>query len=101
MKRDRDVQPCRGCGAEIRVIRTASTYGKVVVDAEPVWIRLQYGGILYIQPDGEIVFGFPAGDADDDPDSNLIEAYAPHRGHCPTGGRKPRERRERRRRNGR
>ena len=92
-----EVTECRGCGAAVRIIKTSSTYGKIVVDAEPVWIRLQFGGNMYVQKDGEVVFGYrwPEMDPEEDPDSNLVEVYSLHRGHCPTGGRAPRLRRRR------
>lgn len=88
---------CPGCGAQIMKIKTPTAYGRLVVDAEPVWIRLQYGGNMYVQKDGEVVFGYrwPEMDPEEDPDSNLVEVYSLHRGHCPTGGRAPRIRRRR------
>ena len=89
MKRNDAARICRGCGAEICIIKTG-LYGNVMVDAEPVWIRLQKDGLNYYTEDGRAVIGFPAGDADDDPDSNLIPAYEPHKGKCPRNGRKQR-----------
>ena len=86
---------CRGCGAEIQIIKTGTVYKNVVVDAEPVWIKQQTGADLFITGDGRPVHGYQAGDADDDPDANFIEAYVPHKGHCPTGGRAPRSRKRR------
>lgn len=86
---------CRGCGAEIIVIKTGTCYKNVVADAEPVWIRQESGGGLFFTADGRAVTGRQAGDADDDPDANFIEAYTPHKGHCPTGGRAPRKRQRR------
>lgn len=88
---------CPGCGAEVLKIKTPTVYGKVIVDAEPVWIRLLYGGNMYVLADGEVVFGlnWKGMALEDDPDSNLVQAYRPHRGHCPTGGRAPRIRRRR------
>lgn len=84
---------CRGCGAEILIIKTGTCYKNVPVDAEPVWVKLISGGDLFFTLDGRGITGHEAGDADDDPDSNFIEAYIPHRGHCPNNGRAPRNRR--------
>ena len=86
---------CRGCGLEILIIKTGTCYKNVVVDAEAVWVKLQTGGALFFTMDGRAVTGYQAGDADDDPDTNFIEAYTPHKGHCPTGGCAPRKRQRR------
>lgn len=86
---------CRGCGAEILIIKTGTCYGRMIVDAEPVWIKQETGGKSFITADGRILFGRQAGDADDDPDTNFIEAYIPHKGHCPNNGKKPRNRQRR------
>ena len=86
---------CRGCGAEIIIIKTKTVYKNIVVDAEPVWIKQKTGGKQFVTKDGRIYYGTQAGDADDDPDANFIEAYTPHKGHCPTGGRAPRKRQRR------
>lgn len=86
---------CRGCGEEILVFKTGTFYGRVVVEAEPVWIRLETGGESFVTADGRILFGHEAGDADDDPDSNLMMAYVPHKGRCPNNGRAPRARQRR------
>lgn len=83
---------CRGCGAEILIFKAGGYYGRVTVDAEPVWIRQQSGGESFFTKDGRTVFGIQAGDADDDPDTNFLEVYVPHKGHCPNGGRAPRNR---------
>ena len=45
---------CRGCGKEILIIRTGSFYGRVIVEAEPVWIRQESGG-------GSVLHGRRAG----------------------------------------
>lgn len=88
---------CRGCGEPIRKIKLEN--GKtIVVNEGPVWVRLETGGGTFVSKDGAFVFGTLMGDADDDPDANAIGAYIPHKGLCPTGGRRPRERT---RRNGR
>ena len=84
---------CRGCGAEILVIKSGGFYGRVTVDAEPVWIRQQSGGDPFFTADGRTVFGHEAGDADDDPDANFMMVFVPHKGHCPNNGRAPRTRR--------
>lgn len=86
---------CRGCGAEILIIKTGGFYKTVQVDAEPVWIRQQSGGDVFITADGRTVFGVIAGDADDDPDANFIAVFVPHKGHCPNNGRAPRNRERR------
>lgn len=82
---------CVACGAEIEFIKTKARK-TVPVNAEPAWVKLEHGGGTFIRKDGDFVFGVLIGDADDDPDSNCIEAYIPHRGVCPLGGRKPRAR---------
>ena len=72
---------CRGCGKEIAFIKTEK--GKSMpVDPEPVWIRMEAGGNPFMRADGTYVYGHKAGDADDDPDSNLIEAYISHFATC-------------------
>ena len=86
---------CRGCGAEVLIIKSGSYYGRVVVDAEPVWVKQQTGGESFLTADGRTVFGIQAGDADDDSDTNFIEAYVPHKGHCPNNGRATRNRKRR------
>ena len=83
---------CRGCGAEVLIIKSGGYYGRVMVEAEPVWIKQMHGGDPFITLDGRTVIGQAAGDADDDPDSNFLEAYIPHKGRCPNGGRAPRHR---------
>lgn len=81
MRNEKEIR-CRDCGAEIRIMRAGGYYGRVVVDAEPVWIRLERGGEAYITEDGRTVFGRMMGDADDDPDAECIEAFVPHKGKC-------------------
>lgn len=83
---------CRGCGAEILIIKTGTCYKNVTVDAEPVWVKLMTGGDLFFTIDGRAVHGHEAGDADDEPAGKFEEAYIPHRGHCPNNGRAPRNR---------
>lgn len=87
-----DKKYCRGCGAEILVIKSGGFYGRVTVDAEPVWIRQQSGGDPFFTADGRTVFGHEAGDADDDPDANFLMVFVPHKGHCLNNGRAPRTR---------
>ena len=84
---------CRGCGAEAIVIKTRTVYKNVLVDAEPVDVIQETGGDLFITADGRAFHGYQAGDAMDDPDTECIQAFIPHKGHCPTGGRAPRTRR--------
>jgi len=88
---------CRGCGAEVIWMKTPERR-KMPVDAEPVWVKLENGGKTFIRRDGTFVFGRKVGDAydDEDPDTNLIEAYESHFATCPVGGqfrnRQPRQR---------
>jgi len=86
-------QYCRGCGKEILIIKTGTFYGRVIVEAEPVWIRQATGGDSFLTADGRVVFGTIAGDADDDPDTNFLAVFVPHKGRCPNNGRAPRQRR--------
>lgn len=90
-----DPKRCRGCGREVLIIKTGTVYRNILVDAEPVWIKQETGGQSFFTMDGRMVYGVQAGDADDDPDTNFIVAYTPHKGHCPTGGRAPRNRQRR------
>lgn len=83
---------CRGCGTEILIIKAGGYYGRVTVDAEPVWIRQAAGGDSFLTADGRVVFGTIAGDADDDPDANFLSVFVPHKGRCPMNGRAPRHR---------
>ena len=48
---------CRGCGLEILIIKTGTCYKNVVVDAEPVWVKLQTGGELFFTVDGHAAQG--------------------------------------------
>lgn len=80
---------CKGCGADILTIKTG--YGRIDVDVEPIWV-VPGGGDAFYTLDGGIIFGEPAGDGNDDPDTNFVFVYTPHRGHCPNGGKKPRKR---------
>lgn len=86
---------CKGCGEEILIIKTGGFYKSVMVDAEPVWVRQKTGGDSFVTADGRMVFGEITGDADDDPDANFIAVFVPHKGHCKTGGRAPRNRKRR------
>ena len=84
---ENDTSICRGCGAEVRWIRTQANRRKMPVDAEPVWVLLCSGGDSFVRADGSIVFGRKIGDAwDDDPDANVIECYESHFATCPVGG---------------
>lgn len=87
---------CRGCGAEIIWVRTPQKK-KMPIDVEPVWVKLVPHGHTFIRRDGSFIFGERAGDADDDPDSNFIQAHESHYATCPVGAtfRKPRKPRER------
>lgn len=87
---------CRGCGAEIIWVKTPQRK-RMPIDAEPVWVKLVPHGHTFVRKDGSFVFGERAGDADDDPDSNFIQAHESHYATCPVGGtfRKPRKPRER------
>ena len=86
---------CRGCGAEILIIKTGTFYGRVVVEAEPVWIRQESGGDLFFTADGRAVTGGEVGDAMDDPDTEYLFVYIPHKGRCPNNGKAPRNRQRR------
>lgn len=84
---ENDTSICRGCGAEVRWIRTQANRRKMPVDVEPVWVLLCSGGDSFVRVDGSIVFGRKIGDAwDDDPDANVIECYESHFATCPVGG---------------
>ena len=87
IERDR-TSKCRGCGQEIRFIKTVK--GKTMpVNPEKVWVRLANGEKPYLKRDGTFVTGEIVGDAYDmnDPDSELIEAYESHFATCPEAGR--------------
>ena len=86
---------CRGCDKEILIIKTGTFYGRVVVEAEPVWIRQESGGDLFFTADGRAVTGGEVGDAMDDPDTECLFVYIPHKGRCPNNGRAPRARQRR------
>jgi len=86
---------CRGCGREVLIIKTGTVYKNVLVDAEPVDVIQETGGDLFVTADGRAIHGYQAGDAMDDPDTECIPAFIPHKGHCPTGGRAPRNRQRR------
>ena len=87
------LRSCRGCGAEIMIIKTGTCYKNVIVDAEPVWVKPMAGGNMFFTLDGRGIVGHETGDADDKPAGKIEEAYIPHRGHCPNNGRAPRNRR--------
>lgn len=73
---------CRGCGKEILFIKTGN--GKTQpVNPEPVYVMLKAGGKPYITKDGMYIYGTIAGDALDDPDTNLVKAYESHFATCP------------------
>ena len=95
------VEPCHGCGEMVTYIKCKNRH-TVTVDTEPVHIRLTkkteiiWGEEIrpreFITIDGGIVYGVIVGDAydDDDPDTNLIQCFEPHKWKCPNGGRKRR-----------
>ena len=94
---------CRGCGADILWVKTASGQ-KMPLDAEPVWVNVRTedkGQNTFVRADGSFVFGMLAGDADDDPESVIVEAYESHFATCRFAGdfRKPRKPRDREHRN--
>lgn len=79
---------CRGCGEEVIWMKTPAGK-KMPVDPEPVWIEIGGRGQKpFIRKDGSFVFGRKVGDAyeNEDPDSNLVEAYESHFATCPVGG---------------
>lgn len=86
---------CRGCGKEVLILKTGGIYKNVMVEAEPIWIRQQTGGGSFFTADGRTVFGYEVGDAMDDPDTECLLVYIPHRGRCPHGGKAPRNRQRR------
>ena len=71
---------CRACGKTIAFIR-AKGKRPMPVDPEPIWIKAGRG-YPFILANGSMVKGEIAGDADDDPDSNFIEAYVSHFATC-------------------
>lgn len=75
---------CRGCGAEI-IWKKTPMGKKIPVDPEPVWIEQGLEKRTFLRADGSFVLGRKVGDAydDNDPDSNLIEAYESHFATCP------------------
>ena len=80
---------CKGCGAEV-IWKKTPMGKKIPVDPEPVWIDIGSAERRsYLRKDGSFIFGRKVGDAydDDDPDSNLIEAYESHFATCPDGAR--------------
>lgn len=83
---------CRGCNAEVLIIKTGTYYKNVLVEVEPIRIRQQTNGEAFVTADGRVIFGRQAGDADDDPDTEFLWAYIPHKGRCPNNGRAPRVR---------
>lgn len=88
-------RPCKGCGVEVFPIDTGTVFKKILVEAEPVWIRQETGGDMFVTITGAAVYGRQAGDADDDPDANFLPVYIPHKGRCPNNCRKPRNRQRR------
>ena len=76
-------EKCRYCNAEILMIKSVKDGHRYPADAEPVWIRKEAGGKPYFLKDGEAVHGRITGDADDDPDAEVVEAYMSHFATCP------------------
>lgn len=91
MDRIRKIEPCHGCGEMVLFIKCCDRH-TYTADPLPVYIRQDARGQSFITKDGRFVWGFEVGEAEDDPDSKLIECYVPHKGHCPNGGRKRRRR---------
>ena len=89
MNRIRKTDKCHGCG-EIVVFIKCTNNKTVTADAEPVYIRQDQNGEMHVTEDGRFIWGFQVGDAFDDPDTNLIRCYEPHKQKCPGGGRKRR-----------
>lgn len=87
----RKLEPCHGCGEMVAFIKCTDRRTHTV-DPEPVYIRQDAHGKSFITREGGFVFGEIVGDAydDDDPDTNLIQCFEPHKGKCPNGGRKRR-----------
>ena len=86
---------CKGCGAEIRWIRSSVNRRATPVDAEPVWIRRDTSGDVFLRADGSTVFGYKIGDAFDE-DAEVAEVFESHFATCPVAGqfrnRQPRKR---------
>ena len=80
------IMKCRGCGAPILWIKMQGSGKKMPVDEEPVQIVQQAGGHPYMQMVGSYVTGYIAGDALDDPDTKVIQAYRSHFATCPKAG---------------
>ena len=77
---------CRGCGAEVTWIRMKATGRKMPADAEPVWVLRDVHGDSFVTADGGIVIGRKVGDAYDDPEGEVVQAYESHFATCPVGG---------------
>ena len=72
---------CRACGKPIIFIKT-KIGRSTPCDAEPVYIRQDTKGDVFVLPYGGTVNGFEVGDAYDDPDTNLIPVYRSHFATC-------------------
>ena len=80
MKTQRETT-CRGCGKPILFIKAADGK-KMPVDAEPVCVKPDREGYLYLRRNGAFVHGYIVGDAYDQPDRTLAEAYVSHFATC-------------------
>ena len=90
MNRIRKEAPCPGCGKTVKYIRNVNSRRTVTVEPDPVWIRPDIRGEVFITADGRPFWGFMVGEAYDTPGGGLLECYEPHKIRCPVGGRKRR-----------
>lgn len=75
---------CKSCGQDIFWVKIRlGAGGRMPLDAEPVWVRKEAGGKAYFLQNGEAIRGRITGDADDDPDAEVVEAYVSHFATCP------------------
>jgi hypothetical protein len=72
---------CRGCGKPILFIRTVEKK-LMPVDAEPVWVKPDREGHMYVRRNGQMIHGVIIGDACDTPDRKPAEAYVSHFATC-------------------
>lgn len=72
---------CRACGKPIIFIKT-KIGRSTPCDADPVYIRQDVNGDVFILPYGGTVNGYEVGDAADDPAITLIPVYRSHFATC-------------------
>ena len=74
---------CRGCGAEINWIKMYGTKKSMPVNPEPVRVLYGEGKEKFVRQDGVIIQGRKIGDAFDDQNAQIYEAYESHFATCP------------------